>query len=143
MLSDCTGMVGGETAIRTGSGQVIKARGPSLGTAVVMQGRYVEHQATAALGGRERISMVTSFRPKNVHLKDESILKGVRNISDLPTLYYQFSSYRLENLEDRVREQARLVRKRQRANADYDIQQMREWAEEQRAYIDAFLTEIR
>lgn len=30
MLSDCTGMQGGETAIRTGSGEVIKARGPSL-----------------------------------------------------------------------------------------------------------------
>lgn len=30
MLSDCEGMVGGETAIRTGDGRVVKARGPKL-----------------------------------------------------------------------------------------------------------------
>jgi hypothetical protein len=29
MLSDCTGMVGGETAMRTGSGEVMKIRGPT------------------------------------------------------------------------------------------------------------------
>lgn len=30
MLSDCDGMVGGETAIKTGHGDVIKIRGPSM-----------------------------------------------------------------------------------------------------------------
>lgn len=30
MLSDCTGMVGGETAIRMGNGEVMKARGPTM-----------------------------------------------------------------------------------------------------------------
>jgi len=30
MLSDCTGMVGGETAIRTGSGEIVKVRGPTM-----------------------------------------------------------------------------------------------------------------
>jgi hypothetical protein len=29
MLSDCTGMVGGETALRTGTGEILKVRGPS------------------------------------------------------------------------------------------------------------------
>lgn len=28
MLSDCTGMVGGETALRTGDGEIVKVRGP-------------------------------------------------------------------------------------------------------------------
>jgi len=28
MLSDCTGMVGGETALRTGNGDILKVRGP-------------------------------------------------------------------------------------------------------------------
>lgn len=36
MLSDCTGMVGGETAIRTGSGEVIKVRGPTMVCLVVV-----------------------------------------------------------------------------------------------------------
>ena len=30
MLSDCTGMVGGETALRTPSGEVMKVRGPAM-----------------------------------------------------------------------------------------------------------------
>ena len=30
MLSDCTGMKGGETAIRTASGEVVKVRGPTM-----------------------------------------------------------------------------------------------------------------
>lgn len=30
MLSDCTGMVGGETAMRTPNGEIIKVRGPAM-----------------------------------------------------------------------------------------------------------------
>lgn len=29
MLSDCTGMVGGETALKTGTGEIMKVRGPA------------------------------------------------------------------------------------------------------------------
>lgn len=30
MLSDCTNMIGGETALRTGTGDIIKVRGPQM-----------------------------------------------------------------------------------------------------------------
>ena len=30
MLSDCTGMVGGETALKTGNGDILKVRGPEM-----------------------------------------------------------------------------------------------------------------
>jgi hypothetical protein len=30
MLSDCTGMVGGETALRTGTNEILKVRGPGM-----------------------------------------------------------------------------------------------------------------
>lgn len=30
MISDCTGMVGGETALRTATGDVMKVRGPAM-----------------------------------------------------------------------------------------------------------------
>lgn len=30
MLSDCQGMVGGETALRTASGDILKVRGPTM-----------------------------------------------------------------------------------------------------------------
>ncbi|KAK3651217.1 hypothetical protein LTR56_002075 [Elasticomyces elasticus] len=142
MLSDCEGMVGGETSIRTGSGEIMKARGPARGTAVVMQGRYVDHQATAAKGGRERISMVTSFRPKSHQIKDETTLRGVRNISDIPTLYTQYTEYKLANLEKRVHDELAKLRQSQRAAVGFDVAQTRDWLTEQRSFLDSMLSEL-
>lgn len=49
MLSDCTDMVGGETALQTGTGEVLKVRGPTMGCAVVMQGRFIMERLLYAL----------------------------------------------------------------------------------------------
>ncbi|KAI0390526.1 hypothetical protein F5Y17DRAFT_471621 [Xylariaceae sp. FL0594] len=75
MLSDCTDMVGGETALRTGNGDIMKVRGPQMGCAVVLQGRYIEHQALQTRGIAERITMVTSFRPRNPLVRDDTVLE--------------------------------------------------------------------
>jgi hypothetical protein len=107
MLSDCREMTGGETALRMGDGEVLKVRGPQMGHAVVLQGRYIEHQALRALGAAERITMVTSYRPRSPRVRDDTVLTTVRPISDLSELYYQFAKYRLEILEERIREQLR------------------------------------
>ncbi|KAF1971371.1 hypothetical protein BU23DRAFT_471008 [Bimuria novae-zelandiae CBS 107.79] len=100
MMSDVRGMVGGETAIRTAEGKIIKMRGPSQGYAVVMQGRYTTHQAMRALGAQERITAVTSFRPKSALLRDDSELRTVRGVSDINELYYGFAEYRLQLLKE-------------------------------------------
>ncbi|KAH9888304.1 hypothetical protein F4778DRAFT_786114 [Xylariomycetidae sp. FL2044] len=110
MLSDCTTMIGGETALRTGNGDIMKVRGPQMGCAVVLQGRYIQHQALRALGTAERISMVTSFRPRSPRLRDDTVLTTVRPISNLAELYHQFTVYRLEILEERVRAQLKELR---------------------------------
>ncbi|PVH91173.1 hypothetical protein DM02DRAFT_546313, partial [Periconia macrospinosa] len=65
MMSVCTGMIGGETVVRTADGDIRKIRGPAQGCAMLLQGRYVTHQAMRARGGKERITSVTSFRPKS------------------------------------------------------------------------------
>ncbi|EEU41663.1 uncharacterized protein NECHADRAFT_87606 [Fusarium vanettenii 77-13-4] len=135
MMSDCTGMVGGETAVRKPNGEVIKVRGPSTG-------RYIEHQALKALGGRERITMVTALRPKSPFIRDESVLTGVRGISNLDELYHQYTEYRLEILEERLRAKSKEERKLALAKKKYDIPAMRHFLEEQRAFIDSMLTEI-
>ncbi|KAM0426507.1 hypothetical protein ACHAPT_008198 [Fusarium lateritium] len=142
MMSDCTGMVGGETAVRKPNGDVIKVRGPSTGTAVILQGRYIEHQALKALGGRERITMVTSLRPKSPFVRDESVLTGVRGISNLDELYHQYTEYRLEILEERLRAKSKEERKLALAKKKYDIPAMRHFLEEQRSFIDSMLTEL-
>ncbi|KAE8152974.1 hypothetical protein BDV25DRAFT_150229 [Aspergillus avenaceus] len=142
MISNCEGMIGGETALRTATGDIMKVRGPAMGTAVVMQGRYIEHQALKALGGRERISMVTSFRPKSPFLKDESILTGVRGISILPDLYHQYTQYRLEILEERIRARLKHEQRRESAKRPFNTPDARKWLIEQRGFIDAMLEEL-
>ncbi|OJJ42127.1 hypothetical protein ASPZODRAFT_2122771 [Penicilliopsis zonata CBS 506.65] len=142
MLSDCTGMVGGETALRMPSGEIIKVRGPAMGTAVVMQGRYIEHQALKALGGRERISMVTCFRPKSPLVKDETVLVGVRGISNISELYTQYTEYRLEILEERIRHQLKQEREREIAKRPFDVGTIRHFLNNQKLFIESMLTEI-
>ncbi|RJE22975.1 hypothetical protein PHISCL_04702 [Aspergillus sclerotialis] len=134
MVSDCTGMTGGETALKTAWGDTMKLRGPTMGTAVVMQGRYIEHQALKAFGGRERISMVTSFRPKSPHIRDEIVLTGVRPISNLSELYSQYIEYRLEVLEERLRARLKEERRRERLKRLFDIAHMKAFLGEQRNY---------
>ncbi|KZZ94180.1 hypothetical protein AAL_05147 [Moelleriella libera RCEF 2490] len=142
MLSDCTGMLGGETALRTASGEILKVRGPAMGTAVVLQGRYIEHQALKALGGRERISMVTCFRPKSPHVKDETVLTGVRGISYKSELYTQYMEYRLDILQERVRAKAKAEQLRERAGVSMDIVGVRDWLADQKDFIQSMLCEI-
>ncbi|EIT72342.1 hypothetical protein Ao3042_01397 [Aspergillus oryzae 3.042] len=121
MLSDCTGMVGGETALRTPSGDIMKVRGPAMG-------RYIEHQALKALGGRERISM--------------TVLVGVRGISDLSELYTQYTEYRLELLEERLRLKQKEERRRVVAKRPFDIADIRQFLKEQKAFLESMLEEI-
>jgi hypothetical protein len=120
MMSDTTGMQGGETALRTGTGEIRKVRGPSKvghsklrlhyllytnlmkGCAAVLQGRYIEHQALRAFGSQERITSVTSFRPRNPLVRDDTVLNTVRPISHLPDLYGQYTEYSLSNLKGMI-----------------------------------------
>lgn len=112
------------------------------GTAVVMQGRYIEHQALKAVGGRERISMVTCFRPKSPLLKEESVLVGVRATSILPQLYDQYVEYRLDILEDRVRDRIRSSRKRRREQRTIDVDEIRTFINDQKEFLEDMLEEL-
>ncbi|RDW77105.1 hypothetical protein BP6252_05158 [Coleophoma cylindrospora] len=117
MMSDTTGMVGGETALKTADGVVKKVRGPTKGCAVVLQGRYIDHQALRAYGGQERITMVTSFRPRSPRVRDDTVLNTVRPISNLSDLYGQTVEYQLENAETRIRRMLKTVRDSMKAGA--------------------------
>ena len=68
-----------------------------------MQDRYIEHQALKALGGREGIGLVTCLRAKSPLVKHETVLLGVRGISNISALYTQCTEYQLEIMEERIR----------------------------------------
>ncbi|ORY55701.1 uncharacterized protein BCR38DRAFT_528838 [Pseudomassariella vexata] len=135
MLSDCTTMIGGETALRTGTGDIMKVRGPQMGCAVILQGRYIEHQALRALGTAERISMVTSFRPKCPKIRDDTVLTTVRPISNLSELYNQFSEYRLEILEERIRQQLKELREFNSTGRRVPTKKLKAFFEEQEKFL--------
>ncbi|KAF8544790.1 hypothetical protein BDD12DRAFT_906291 [Trichophaea hybrida] len=121
MLSDATEMKGGETALRTGQGEIKKVRGPQMGSAVVLQGRYIEHIALPSTNCRERITMVTSFRPKDPMLAEDSQLLTVRPVSDLNEMYNQWTDYRVEIVEERCRRLVKGLRERERVGRDFDV----------------------
>lgn len=86
--------------------------------------------------------MVTSLRPRSPLVRDETILDGVRKISHVPTLYSQFTEYRLENLEEKIRNQLQVLRKRRSAGREFDTSEIRRWLVEQKGFLDAMLTEL-
>ncbi|EEP79939.1 conserved hypothetical protein [Uncinocarpus reesii 1704] len=135
MLSDCTSMIGGETALRKGDRSILKVRGPQMGCAVVLQGRYIEHVALRALGSTERITMVTSFRPRSPVLPDDTVLTTVRAVSDLSELYFQFSEYRLEMLEERIRLKLKEIRDKRRASRPFDTHKLKQFLGEQERFL--------
>ncbi|GKZ25709.1 hypothetical protein AbraIFM66951_001568 [Aspergillus brasiliensis] len=142
MLSDCTDMIGGETALRTGNGEIVKVRGPQKGSAVILQGRYIEHKALRALGTTERITMVTSFRPRASSVKDDTVLTTVRPISDLSELYHQFAEYRFEILGERLRDANRLMRDQKRARRTFDTRAAKTFIQEQIEFLIHMNNEI-
>ncbi|KAI1335585.1 hypothetical protein F5Y15DRAFT_241176 [Xylariaceae sp. FL0016] len=142
MLSDCTNMIGGETALRTGTGEILKVRGPQMGCAVVLQGRYIEHQALRALGAAERISMVTSFRPRCPTVRDDTVLTTVRPISNLAELYNQFTEYRLEMLEERIRLQLKELRESNSAGRRVATKKLKAFLEEQERFLSHMNKEL-
>lgn len=108
----------------------------------MLQGRYIEHQALRALGGSERITMVTSFRPKSAFVRDDTVLTTVRSISDLSELYSQYAEYRLEMLEERVRAQLKAIRDHKRARRSFDTAATKTFMIEQRNFLDSMLREM-
>jgi hypothetical protein len=105
------------------------------GCAVVLQGRYIEHQALRTIGLTERITSVTSFRPRSPSVRDDSVLTTVRSISDLGELYRQYCEYRLEILEERIRQQLRKMRECSATGRKVATTQLKEFFREQERFL--------
>jgi len=141
MISDPTGMHGGETALRKGDGSIMKVRGPELGYAVMMQGGSINHAALKQYGKGERITMVTSFRPLDPLVLDGSTLGRVKIVSDLGMLFKDWTTYRLKVVMDRA-EALRAKIEQGSLPAEKIKREMQKWVQEQDAYLKFTLTEM-
>ncbi|KAJ5104227.1 hypothetical protein N7532_004756 [Penicillium argentinense] len=157
MLSDARHMVGGETELKRADGSTLKVKAPQMGCAVILQGRYITHTAAPAANMPERVTIVTSFRPKNPTLLDETTNANVRNKSHLTELYYQWSTYRLDVLAQRAHIAAQSLREKYEKHikeSDSDgkkglcrvetvnVKDLEAWAEGQIKYIEETLQEM-
>lgn len=105
----------------------------------------------------ERITIVTSFRPRSPRLLDSSSNMNIRNKSRLPELYYQWTSYRLRLLSERFRLEADDLDaayqsvidateqgKRGDCKVDVvDVQKLTGWMDDQIRYMKQTLYEMR
>lgn len=133
MLSDCLTMLGGETAIRTGSGEVVKMRGNKAGSAVVMQGCHTPHAALRAANVTERISMVTSYSFADPDLDDSGT--SLRSISqgyhDMKSVQEHFLLHKLEKMKERVEKAIHEVTENQGKGDSMSREIIEPWVEEQ------------
>ena len=158
MLSDARHMVGGETELMGGKGQNLKVKAPQMGCAAILQGKYITHTAAPAANMPERITVVTSFRPKDPTLLDETTNVNIRNKSHLTELYYQWTTYRLGVLAERAMVAKKALEERYAKNVQdsdpagrpglcrretVDIEEVTKWGEDQIEYIRQTLWEMR
>ncbi|KAL4935228.1 hypothetical protein BDV06DRAFT_234527 [Aspergillus oleicola] len=129
-------------AIRKSDGSTLKVRAPQMGSAMLLQRRYITHTAAPVTNMPERVTIVTSFRPKDPMLLDETTRANIRNKSHLSELYYQWMTYRLDVLAGCARIAADAVRKRYEENT-VNVAEIQEWAGDQMAYIQQTLHEMR
>lgn len=105
------------------------------GSAVVLQGRYINHIALPSTNAQERITMVTSFRPRDPMQRDDSHLVTVRCCSDLEEMYVQWTEYRMEVLEERARRMLKRVQERKRVGRGFDVAGVKREMEDLEAFL--------
>ena len=86
--------------------------------------------------------MVTSFRPRSALIKDDTVLTTVRAVSDLPELYSQYTEYRLEMLEERIRAHLKEIRNRKRAHRRFNTTASKLFVAEQEVFLAAMNREM-
>ncbi|KAL1301526.1 hypothetical protein AAFC00_005768 [Neodothiora populina] len=137
MLSDTSTMEGGETAIRTGDGSILKARGANIGGCVLMQGGLTEHSALRATNAAERVSMVTSYGFADPDADDSSMsLKSCDPVhDDMPELMNTFLEYKLERLRDRCQSAINKIRQNKGNGQLMTRDDIEPWVKEQITFL--------
>ncbi|KAF2181544.1 hypothetical protein K469DRAFT_450358, partial [Zopfia rhizophila CBS 207.26] len=100
MLSDTTGMEGGETILKGPLGATRTLESLKMGWAYVLQGYHVAHAVKSFSGPHNRITAITSFRPSSPLVLDETNLGTVRSISHFDRLHREFYEYRVGMIRD-------------------------------------------
>ncbi|KAF4343967.1 hypothetical protein FBEOM_2074 [Fusarium beomiforme] len=137
MLSDTSGMEGGETAIRTGDGSIVKVKSPTIGGAVIMQGGCTEHAALRATNVPERISMVSSYAFADPNLDDQyTSLRSVDLGNDhIPTFCNIFLQEKLLRLRGRIDSVLETLVEKEKNGETIERHEFERWVKEQTIFL--------
>ncbi|KAM0544999.1 hypothetical protein ACHAPJ_011580 [Fusarium lateritium] len=130
MLSDISNMEGGETAIKTGNGSLVKARGANFGGAVLMQGGNLEHAALRASNCSERSFADPDLDDSRTTLKSADIVN-----EDMNALKYAHLDYKLKRLRDRVNLACERVARQRAGNFALNRDEVDGWVKEQISFL--------
>jgi len=86
--------------------------------------------------------MVTSFRPRSPHVRDDSVLQTVRAVSDLSELYGGYAEYRLEILEERIRAQLKQLRDSKKTGRRFATSAVKSFISEQKDFLEVMLNQL-
>lgn len=103
---------------------------------------YINHQALRIIGGSERISMVTSFRARAPAIKDDTVLKLVRPISNIHELYGEYAEYRFGMLANRFRDAHGGAGEKLRKGEVFDVAKTRAFIDEQIRFLEQTCGEL-
>lgn len=86
--------------------------------------------------------MVTSFRPKNPLVKDDTVLTTVRPVSNLSKLYGDYTEYRLSMLDERLRSQVQRNQAQKKSGRKFDTAGNKRFIAQQIDFLQSMLTQM-
>ena len=96
MMSNVSQMEGGETVVRLPDDSLLKVRGDTVGSAILIQGRHLSHAALRATNCGERITQTCPYRAKHPALKDDTEIQNSVQQSYLNELCGQYAKERFK-----------------------------------------------
>lgn len=130
MMSDTSLMIGGETYLRMGNGDIACVPGPRKGYAAILQGHLIQHLALKPRGSTERITLVTSLRAKDPLVTEDSVLSTVKPEVNYGSRYHDYYpewiDYRVEIMKARLDHVAKTWNESKTFNKSAAIDQLKQ-----------------
>jgi hypothetical protein len=86
--------------------------------------------------------MITSFKPRDPFVMDDSVLTSIRPITEHSELYFQWTEYRIEVLQERLRTMMKEMEKQHRAGRKTDKERIKRFLEQQEQWLKITNEEI-
>ncbi|ODV64212.1 uncharacterized protein ASCRUDRAFT_30935 [Ascoidea rubescens DSM 1968] len=141
MLSDTKDMIGGETALKTGDGRILKINNYQKGWASLVHAHCLNHIALKPYCSIERITAVTALRAKDPLHMDPTVLTTIKPSVLHRSLYNEYypewMDYRLEIMLEKLKWLREKVQKDKKKGKDFNQIEMINYLEDLSNYTKA------